>query len=321
MYIYVHTYVYIYVYTYVYIAFQVIAIILASLGNGALLYIFTRHWKRTRRNITVYFILNLAVCDFLKATIHQPLRLLDITLSDNLVHHSKFYCQVTGYFSAFIAGVSFHSILAISIDRYLLICHPLRAKSVLTIGRAKKLLGIIWIFTLLVMVPLPTLFTFVLTLEITGTDDMNTTFCLIDIISDNMAGKVYFYFLFGFYYLFPLIVITTVYTKVFYVLNKGLGFQSLKDANTNRMLKSRKSLAKLMLCVAIFFILFESPYFITFFYLCLGYRIAKNPVTILLIIEFLPLICSVLNPIIYSSHSLCNRRRFMKSVMGGLLNF
>lgn len=299
------------------VALQVTAIVLAGLGNALLLYVFTTQWKKARRNVTVYFIINLAICDFLKATIHQPLRLLDITLSDQIVHHSKAYCQITGYFSAFIQGVSFHSILAISIDRYLLICHPFRAKSVLTVGRARKLLLVIWIFTLLMMVPLPTLFTFVITLEITGSEDMNTTFCLIDIVSEKMAGKVYFGFLFCFYYFIPLLVLSFVYTRVFYVLNKGLGFQRSLDGNSKRMLRSRKSLAKLMLFIAVIFVMFESPYFITFFYLSLGFKIAKNQVTILLIIELLPLICSVLNPVIYSSHSLCNRRKFMSSFIGG----
>ena len=301
---------------YVIITLQVIAIILASVGNGLLIYLFIRQWRRVRRNVTVYFILNLAICDFLKATVQQPLRLLDITLPDSVLHQTRAYCRVTGYFTAFIAAVSFHSIVAIGIDRYFLICHPLKAKTTLTLGRAKKVLGLIWLFALCVMVPLPALFTYVITLEVSGEYDMNTTFCLIDIVSDDVASKIYFYILFSIYYMLPLIIITMVYSRIFYVLNKGLSFQGTSNAGTKKMLRSRKSLAKIMLCVAVVFVVCESPYFITFFIVCLGYKIERNPVLVLLIIELLPLICSVLNPIIYSSHSFCNRKRFLSSLMG-----
>jgi hypothetical protein len=69
---------------YTMVTLHIIAIILASIGNGFLIVFIARHWKQTHRNVTAILILNLAVCDFINAICYQPMRLVDV-----LVYHEQ----------------------------------------------------------------------------------------------------------------------------------------------------------------------------------------------------------------------------------------
>ena len=293
---------------YALIGLQLVFITLAIIGNTFLIVMIVREWRRSRRHVTAYFILNLALCDLLTAAFHQPMRLLDIAFDDKVVKNAELYCRINGFFSALISGAAFLSIVAISVDRHILVCSPMKARILLTSKRARITLLLIWLCTLAFMTPLPIMFTCVVHLRLNG--ERNTSFCLIDIVSDATGTRVYFYTLFTFYYVFPLCVITVSYSRVFYELNKGIGRINGKDENTARMLRTRRASARVMMCIALLFILCESPYFITFFYRSLGFEIKSNPVTILLIIECLPLICCAANPIVYGSHTMCNKKRF-----------
>ena len=300
---------------YTLVVLQLLAIVCAIIGNLFLIVMILKTWRRAKRQVTMYFILNLAICDLLSAALHQPMRLVDIVFDDGIVADATLYCKITGFCSALIGGVAFHSITAISIDRYVLICHPMKARSLLTVHRAKITLCIIWISTCLFMIPLPILFTSVVNLRLN--EERNSSFCLIDIVSDKTDARIYFYGLFLMYFVIPLFIITICYSRVFYVLHKGTCMvNGSSDSNTLRMLRTRKAVAKMMLLIAVLFIICESPYFITFFYRSLGFKLKTNPVTILLIIECLPLIYAVANPIVYGSHSCCNRKRFI-ALLGG----
>lgn len=287
---------------YTLVALHIVAIVLGSLGNGLLISFIIRHRKRMRTKVTAYLVFNLAVCDFIKTTVHQPMRLVDIlmpTLSEDY-SQTTVYCQVTGFFSSFTACVAFHTIVAISQERLMLICYPLKAKTVITVGRIKKVLLFVWVTSFCVSLPLPILFTFVADIQLSQT---NLTFCLIDVVPDSGDGRMYFILLFSLYYALPVVAISASYTKIFYTLNQTMCGTDAKDDATRRIMKVRKSLAKMMLCIAILFTIFEGPYFFTFLYICLGHVINHNPIFCLLVIESLPVISSGINPIIYTSHS------------------
>ena len=285
------------------VALQIIAIILASIGNGLLIYIILKHWRKHKSNVTAYLVLNLALTEFIRTIFHQPMRLMDILLPEAELtseFNNLVFCKAAGFFSAFFAGVAFHTIVGISIERLLLICYPLKAKGILTVSRMRNIIIYIWIIAFVATLPLPVFFTFIAAIPL---KNQNVTFCLIDIVSESNRGRIYYIILFFLYYAVPVVIITTSYTRIFCTLNKELFGTRINDESVQKVLTARKSLAKIMLSIAVIFTLFQGPYFLTFLCLCLGVKVHSNHVFLLLFIEFLPLISSVLNPLIYTANS------------------
>ena len=132
---------------YILVALHILTITLAAIGNGALVYIIIKRWRKTRKNVTTYLVFNLAMTELVGIIFYQPMRLVDILLPEAFDAESELiYCKTSGFVSAFFAGVSFHTIVGISQERFLLICYPLKAKSILTIRRTRNIMLSIWLF-------------------------------------------------------------------------------------------------------------------------------------------------------------------------------
>ncbi|ELT88599.1 hypothetical protein CAPTEDRAFT_109079 [Capitella teleta] len=293
---------------YTFVAFYFVGIILAACGNGYLVYYIIHHRRRTRKNVTALLILNLAFCDLI-ITLLTPLRVADILMPRNS-DHGDTYCKIGSFFSLFLACNTYTSIVAISYERLLLICFPLQSKSLLTISKTVKVLIISWIFALISALPLPILYTFIVTIPLSN---KSFQFCLMNVFPqscDNPGGTAYFMFLFLMYYLIPMIVISICYSKIFHTLYCGDSLLTSSDPRQMKMIETRKSLAKMMLFIAVSFTLLHGPYFFTFLFLSVGFHVGNNAVFLLMFIEFLPLISAIINPYVYSVRT----KTFKKSV-------
>lgn len=307
---------------YTLVALHVFITVLAAIGNGLLIY-FILKTRKMRTNVTAYLVLNLAVCDLVTTCIHQPMRLADIIMPFSYKDEgsesnriSKTYCQVMEFVAAFFAGVAFHTIVAISQERHLLVCYPLKARGWLTVSRIKKLVVLLWTVSFVALLPAFVWFTFIAYVPL---KNANVTFCMMDIFSDEgyHHGISYFLFLFCLYFILPTIVISVTYWRIFYVLSRGLGIPEIKDQRFIKVMNARKRLAKLMLLIAIVFIILHAPYFVTFFIISQGYDVNENPVFILLVIEFMSSLNSVFNPFIYSANSKAFFQQKMVAFLGG----
>jgi len=78
---------------------------------------------------------------------------------------------------------------------------------------------------------------------------------------------------------------------------------------SNMMLR-RRALAKMFLAIAIFFAVLEGPYFTTYLYLSLGFRITRNPIAIGMLVELLQTLRTLMYPLVYLTH----RRTFRRSI-------
>lgn len=294
---------------YVFVAFYAVGIILATLGNGYLIFYIIHHRRRTRKNVTAWLILNLAFCDFI-ITILTPLRVADILMPRNS-DDGEIYCKVGSFFSLFLACIAYMSIVAISCERLLLICYPFQSKSWLTVSNTAKVILASWTLSFFTALPLPILYTFIVTIPLSN---KIFQFCLMNVFPQscqNPGGTAYFMFLFITYYLTPMITITICYSKIFHTLYCGSALlKNTADHRQQRMIQTRKSLAKMMLFIAVSFTLLQGPYFFTFLFLSIGFRIGDNAVFLLMIIEFLPMISAIINPFVYSVRT----KTFKKSV-------
>ena len=303
---------------YTLVALHVLTTILAGFGNGTLIYFILKN-RKLRTNVTAYLVLNLAVCDFITTCIHQPMRLADILMPFTYKDSARItqtYCQIKEFIAAFFAGVAFHTIVAISQERHLLVCYPLEARGWLTVSRIKKLLCLIWVVSFVALLPAYVWYTFIAHVPL---ENANVTFCMIDIVNnDTTNGLSYFLFLFCLYFVLPTLVISITYGRIFYVLSRNIhGTDRIKDQRFAKVLAARKRLAKLMLFIAVVFIIFHAPFFVTYLLVSQGYDLPENPIFSLLVIEFMGSLNSVFNPFIYSAHSKTLFQGKMVSFLGG----
>ncbi|XP_063903995.1 cholecystokinin receptor [Zophobas morio] len=123
---------------------------LAVVGNT--LVILTLVKNQRMRTITNLFLLNLAVSDLLLGVLCIP-----FTLIGTLLRHFVFgevMCKLLPFLQACSVSVGVWTLVAISVERYYAICHPLRSLRWQTISHAYKLIVGIWIGSFVCMAPI-----------------------------------------------------------------------------------------------------------------------------------------------------------------------
>ncbi|XP_033643622.1 prokineticin receptor 2-like [Asterias rubens] len=119
-----------------------------SVGNLLLCYVIYRF--RRMRTTTNLLIGNLALSDFLVAVICAPL-----SFYQYMYQHwpfGKALCIITNYLKFTSLYVSTNSLLAIAVDRYVIIMHPLKPR--MTKCTASIVLVCIWIVSMIVVIPM-----------------------------------------------------------------------------------------------------------------------------------------------------------------------
>lgn len=315
---------------YTLIALHVIGIIISVVGNGFLIgYVVLHARGRSRRptNATAYLILNLATCDLVKTLIQEPMRLIDVVKPYGSFRDTMEFCKTAGFTVIFLGCVGFHTIVAISQERLLLICYPLTAKRWLTRATMWKVLVVIWVVAFCSALPFPVLFSYHVSLTLRS---KTYRFCTINLFDPNLAqGRHYYFFIFTAYYALPVVIVAASYMRIFHSLNRsdhtgayaGASGRRFKHEAIMRMLKHRKSLAKMMVAIAVCFAVFEGPLFFTFLHLSLGKRISKNAIFLKMIIEWLPMLSSIVNPVIYSTRVKTFRRSLASGGSGSTSTF
>ncbi|XP_026728031.1 orexin receptor type 1-like [Trichoplusia ni] len=134
-------------YEWVLIATHGIVFVIGLIGNALVCTaVYRNHSMRT---VTNYFIVNLAVADFMVILICLPPTVLwDVT---ETWFFGTAMCRIVLYFQSVSVTVSVLTLTFISVDRWYAICFPLKFKS--TTGRAKTAILIIWLLSLLFNVP------------------------------------------------------------------------------------------------------------------------------------------------------------------------
>ncbi|XP_060833731.1 orexin receptor type 2-like [Rhopalosiphum padi] len=131
----------------VFIVMHSMVFVVGLIGNALVCVAVYRN--RTMRTVTNYFIVNLAVADFLVILICLPPTVVwDVTETWFM---GTLACKMVLYFQTVSVTVSVMTLTSISIDRWYAICHPLKFKS--TTSRARTAIIIIWIVGLASDIP------------------------------------------------------------------------------------------------------------------------------------------------------------------------
>ncbi|XP_074037786.1 cholecystokinin receptor [Leptinotarsa decemlineata] len=123
---------------------------LAVIGNT--LVILTLVQNQRMRTITNLFLLNLAVSDLLLGVLCMPFTLIGALLRDFVF--GEVMCKLLPFLQACSVSVGVWTLVAISVERYYAICHPLRSLRWQTLNHAYRLITAIWIGSLVCMTPI-----------------------------------------------------------------------------------------------------------------------------------------------------------------------
>ncbi|NXH15337.1 NMUR1 protein, partial [Bucco capensis] len=124
--------------------------VVGAVGNTLTCIVILRH--RFMRTPTNYYLVSLAVSDLLVLLLGMPLELYD------LWSNYPFLLGASGcYFKTLLfEAVCFASILnvtALSVERYIAVVHPLKAKYVVTRNHAKRVIITIWVLSVICSIP------------------------------------------------------------------------------------------------------------------------------------------------------------------------
>ena len=230
----------------IYISCEAIIGAITVIGNSlVLIAIYKNHRLRT---VTNCFIASLALADLLVGIVVAPLA----ALSYLGLPHNFYGCVFTNSIVIALTVVSIFNLLAVACERFVAIRHPFAYQEYLTMKRAIVINIVVWILGILIgLIPL---FGWNLHSEM-----MDTWFCNFMTVID-MDFVVYFHF-FGCIIL-PLILITAIYSYIFYTVRKqlteiaALEVGSASTNNDNKTSSRFKKEVKAVKSLAIVILLF-----------------------------------------------------------------
>ena len=130
-----------------------IIITLIGISGNCLVLIVLKRNEKIRDSAFGVYIGSLAVADIIVSALCVPVY---VTSTSALRDHptgvaGDILCKLwTGYFALFyFAVISVYTLVAISFERYLVICHPFKARSKSTPKRAMKIITFIWISSII----------------------------------------------------------------------------------------------------------------------------------------------------------------------------
>ncbi|XP_057662901.1 cholecystokinin receptor [Diorhabda carinulata] len=164
------------------------------------------------RTITNLFLLNLAISDLLLGVLCMPFTLIGALLRDFVF--GAVMCKLLPFLQACSVSVGVWTLVAISVERYYAICHPLRSLRWQTLNHAYKLILFIWIGSIICMAPIAALSQLQPTRQ--GNQKCRENW------SSLKCEKAYNLFLDAILLVIPLLVMAVTYSLITITLCKGM---------------------------------------------------------------------------------------------------
>ncbi|XP_030623912.1 opsin 4xa [Chanos chanos] len=239
------------------VAFFVVVIgAVGVIGNVLVIYAFFSNKKlRTPPN---YFIMNLAVSDFLMAITQSPIFFVNCLYKEWVF--GEMGCKIYAFCGALFGITSMINLLAISIDRYIVITKPLQAIQWSSKRRTLLIILLVWLYSLAwSLAPLLGWSSYI--------PEGLMTSCTWDYVTSTPANKSYTLMLCCFVFFIPLGIISYCYFFMFLAIRstsrdvEKLGSHVRKTTLIQQQsIKTEWKLAKIAFVVIIVFVLSWSPY-------------------------------------------------------------
>lgn len=307
----------------VFLGMQIVICVAGILLNGSVILAICKSTFSV--SSTTYFILNIAVIEFLSCLLVVPFSIGN--LLDGAWPFGVLGCQVYAFIIFLLALVSIIQLAAVSVGKYLTITKSLSKESYFSKKQVVLVIVACWVYCLLFSVaPL-------LGWSSYGLEGINTT-CSIKWESNNDHHKAYFGLVFLACYLLPVGLTTFCYHRIQTVTNR-LVTETLQTRNLFVVarqaclgLANKQRRSSLYFLVLVFAHLISwTPYAVVSFITLLGVRISPVAMSVPSIFAK---ISFILNPILYAFFSrkfrsritvlFRKRRRFSSSVHAGNVN-
>ncbi|XP_068166740.1 melanopsin-A-like [Antennarius striatus] len=233
--------------------------VIGTLGiTGNVLVMFAFYSNKKLRNLPNYFIMNLAVSDFLMAFTQSPIFFINCLYKEWMF--GEMGCKMYAFCGALFGIASMINLLAISIDRYVVITKPLQAIHWSSKRRTALAILMVWLYSLAwSLAPLIGWSSYI--------PEGLMTSCTWDYVTYTPANRSYTMMLCCFVFFIPLGIISFCYIFMFVAIrNTGreverLGTQVRKSALIQqKSIRREWKLAKIAFVVIVVYVLSWSPY-------------------------------------------------------------
>lgn len=188
--------------------------ILGVSGNLSVIYVLLR--DKELRNFTNYLLANLSMADLMVLFTCVPSALHDLFAKERW-YLGKVMCHLIAFIENCMGNASILSIFLITIERYYVICRPLKVKSVMTQSRTLHLIALIWLVSISINLP----FIFLTEYKLVHFYDSNTTDYKCITRSPNTLSFSYFISVTFVIYVVIGIVLLGMYYKISQSLKKS----------------------------------------------------------------------------------------------------
>ncbi|XP_030829727.1 neuropeptides capa receptor isoform X2 [Strongylocentrotus purpuratus] len=282
---------------------------------------------------TSHYLVSLAASDMLLLVLTGPTEVL-VELRYWPWTYTSFFCHARFFLIEFCLFTTVLHITAFTIERYVAICHPMKAKAFISTSRAIKFIIAIWILSFLISIPLA--LSYHLKEGCDGIEE--STVCQT---TDEMENRVNHFYVFSatFLFLLPMTLIIVLYSLIARVLfgvnikvpmrrsssTKGRcrvnGNLKAKEDKEDQVITMRKQVVKMLVVIAASFFICWFPFhlirILPFFNLDewpqpvqeIYYRGLYHFSIVLLYVS------SAINPILYNVMSARFRRAFKQTIL------
>ncbi|XP_072050605.1 G-protein coupled receptor 54-like [Amphiura filiformis] len=261
------------------IVFAIITVV-GIIGNGCVIFVILRN--KLMRTCTNYFIMNNAITDMVFLIICVPITGSQFLISDWI--YGAFMCKFVVYMQYVSVQASCATLMAMTVDRYRVILHPMQSLHTRTVWRTMIINLFIWLGSFLLHIPIAIYYSLVETLY------TNIRMCTPRFRTEN--GPV-FYEIYAIimFYILPFAVMFYCYGRILERVWRGR--RQLASSSVNTLRRRRWKVTRMTLLVVVLFGLCWGPLhtvhlvtlfnieihrYVTSFCLCLSYsNSALNP--------------------------------------------
>ncbi|XP_073942717.1 tachykinin-like peptides receptor 99D isoform X2 [Choristoneura fumiferana] len=277
-------------------------IVVATCGNVVVIWIVLNN--KRMRTVTNYFLVNLSVADAMMSTLNVPFNFYYM-LQNNDWPFGDLYCKLNQFISVLSISASVLTLMAISIDRYMAIIHPLKPR----LGK-RATLGVaaaIWAVSSIISSPNMIYYTVHYANATIEGDDRRTCYPHYPDFELQEEARLEYYYsiaLLILTYFVPIIAMSFTYARVGQALwsSKAIGECTQRQrAAAHESVKSKRRVVKTMIVVVVIFAVCWLPMHI--YFLVTTYypetTLYRHIQELYLIIYWLAMSNSMYNPIIY----------------------
>ncbi|KAL4240791.1 hypothetical protein ACF0H5_001579 [Mactra antiquata] len=233
----------------------------AFLGNISILSMIVTN--RSLRTVTNTFILSLTVSDLLVSCWNMPMQL--IFYLKNEWTFGETVCKLTSYINGVCIATSILALVSISIERYHVICNPIKARLIRSTKSALLTLLSIWVLSALIMLPQLWIQRQQqrLSLQVDKYPPIRVAYLCVEVFPKFEYNILYSFVFFLILYVLPVVVMTYAYGKMAKVLwvRSHIGNEVISPQLSDKREIQRRSIIRMLIVVVLCYIFCWLPFF------------------------------------------------------------